>query len=126
MTARELIPHLESLGIMLSLHENKIRVQSKAKILDEHKALIESNRGALLTYLSESESSQATVPKKDIFKEYKLPNGNVLSISKEEFAEVVELFRFLNAHSDRAGTGVSGKEKEPFEPEEKQTCSNSK
>lgn len=59
----------------------------------------------------EPEQDHETAPP---FKTYKLPNGNVLSLSREEFDEVVELFRFL-LHHDNA---KSQTEKETSEPRE--------
>lgn len=68
---------------------------------------------------AESALQGTTKPKENsdvtpIFKTYKLPNGNVLSLSREEFDEVVELFRFL-LHHDNA---KSQTEKETSEPRE--------
>lgn len=60
------------------------------------------------------------------FKTYRLSDGNVLSLSREEFDEGVELFRLLLRQSDKNAETKSQLEKETSEPMEKQTCSNSK
>ncbi|GIL17257.1 MAG: hypothetical protein BroJett040_10080 [Oligoflexia bacterium] len=52
-----------------------------------------------------------------IFKTYKLPNGDVLSLSRGEFDEIVDLFRLLLRQSEKSVVANSQTEKEILEPE---------
>jgi hypothetical protein len=119
MSAAEIIEILEVSGIKITCEGNQLRVRSNtAKITNEQKKLISDSKSKLIAFLNgsanernsgslEPELTKATpLPSSEqepspnpsrepFFKEYKLPNGEILQLTKEEFYRVVDVFRML-------------------------------
>lgn len=122
MTAHEIIAKLSADGIEVIAYNGNLKVRAP-KITNAQKALIADNKPALLAHLTAAPGerncgSQAqnephgaaampmTAPlpvDSTVFKEYKLPNGDTLKLTREEFDRVVEVFRLLHQQSLKVG-----------------------
>jgi len=112
MKALEIVTALKAEGITLVLDNDNIKVRAiKSKITDEHRAMILAHKADLLTFLGSNPcpddyncgSSAPSTAECTVFKEYKLPNGETLKLTKEEFDRVVDIFRLLYKQSQRVG-----------------------
>ena len=121
MTPQQILTSLKAEGIELGIEQRNLKVQStKAKITDAQKSFIAANKPALLALLGNDEHNcgsleqskpQATVDipptqnqspaESGVFKEYKLSNGEMLRLTKDEFDRVVDLLRFLHQYSQK-------------------------
>ncbi len=96
MTALEIIEVLKKEGITLSARGASIAARSqKGTLTEAQKTLISHNKAAILEFLNPSPNGAVSAPDGAIYKEYRYPNGEVLQLTKDEFDNVVEIFRIL-------------------------------
>ena len=96
MTAHEIVDGLKKVGITLSARGPSIAVLSQTGAFNEaQKLLISENKAAILEFLNPSTTGTVSAPDEAIYKEYLYPNGEVLQLTKDEFDNVVEIFRIL-------------------------------
>ncbi len=114
MTAQELVQVLCEAGIELEVDGGNLRVRAlKSKLTEDQRKLISDNKADLLSYLAgqsnehncgsppPSDPPAAAIQPKaensrhDVYKEYTLPDGQKLQLTKQEFDRVVELFQQL-------------------------------
>ena len=119
MTPQQILESLKSDGIELISVQGNLKVRAtKSKITDDQKSLISANKSELLNYLAfpEERNSGSLAPSvtrtaipsdgpvaPGIFKEYKLPSGETLQLTREEFDRVVDVFRALHEQSQKLG-----------------------
>lgn len=129
MSAAELIDILKRDGIEIRVREGRLGlVATSGRITDKHKALVRDHKTALVAIVDavpgkqncgscELAEPQAFRPipsvngsTGDAFKEYRMPDGAILQVSKDEFARVIEVFRMLHLQklklSEDGGAGV--------------------
>jgi TubC N-terminal docking domain len=109
MSAAELLVELKRNGIEVSrVGENLKVIASPGKVTPEQRTMIVENKTALLAHFDSDEkppSPQATemptsTPRIEeappaVYREYVLPDGEILQVTKEEFDNVVEIYRML-------------------------------
>ena len=118
MNSAEIITHFAAQGIAISFVGDRINARIKhGKITDDQKNLIVTYKPILLAYfqgrldahndgspLPKSQPpvvSVNTYSKTNCFKEYELPDGTTLQLSREEFDDVVDLFRIRLSQSEK-------------------------
>ncbi len=113
MTPQQILESLKAEGVELGCDQGNLKVRStKTKVTNAQISLITANKPALLAHLSNggderncgslaqtgaqgSDTASTPVPPPvvpKVFKEYKLPNGNILQLTREDFDRVVENF----------------------------------
>ena len=104
MSALSLLESLKSQGVELSPHGDQLRVRcSKAPLTLDQKKLISENKLALLQHFSSSQSGTLKSPAvvgptpgaSSVYREYPGEKGEPIQFTKEEFDEVVDVFRIL-------------------------------
>jgi hypothetical protein len=125
MTAQEILNILHADGIELVAENGKIRARAaRARITDAQRALIVDNKTILLVHLTTAPSeqncgsqarndadgaghypppNQSPPADPSVFKEYRLPNGQTLKLTKAEFDRVVDAIRLLQQQSLKLG-----------------------
>lgn len=94
MITAEIIAFLSEKNIILSVYGEQLKVTAPKHILTpEISALIRENKRELIAHLSGNHRSrQETAPSG---REYALQDGTILTISDEDFKNMVEIFRML-------------------------------
>ncbi len=103
MTAEDILQQLKSAGVEVTALGESIKVRAhKAVLTEAQKSLITDNRALILLYLNTSQSKAEISTGEnvdnnegDIYKTYKYPNGEDLKLTREEFDNVVDVFRML-------------------------------
>jgi hypothetical protein len=100
MTAEEILTRLKSDGIEVTrVGENLKVTASQGRLTEAQKALITTNKVALLEHFAPNkeveEPAKTDGSCEGPFKEYIYPGGKVLKLTKEEFETVVDVFRML-------------------------------
>ena len=109
MNASELLAEFKQHGIEISRAGENVKVTaSPGSLTPEQRTLIVENKAAILAYLGGGEKCDpqivAELPRNApnieetapaIYREYTLPDGEILQLTKEEFDNVVEVFRML-------------------------------
>ena len=124
MNVSQILENLRDQGLEVSLENGNLRVRAtRAKITEEQLSLLKGYKELLVVHLSQetggrngnsplTESASTTEPtscdeaspeESKGFKEYKLPNGETLRLTREEFDRVVDLFRLLHRQSLKNG-----------------------
>lgn len=121
MTPQQILESLNADGIELICEQNNLKVRAtKSKLTDEQKALISNHKSALLTHLKTPQDERncgsaeknvvagmldplPTSRKPSAYKEYQLADGKTLTLTKEDFDRVVDVFRLLHQQSQKIG-----------------------
>jgi len=130
MTAAEILRDLERDGVDVTAEGVNLKVRSLRSPLTEfQKRLITDNKAALLVRLTAPVAQPMEAPAaivagestEAIYREYAYPSGEILKLTREEFDNVVEVFRMLVAQDillrERDTARLNQQEKGIFEPD---------
>jgi len=107
MTAEQLLSWLKTEGVEIVRDGESLKIRTSQGLLTEkQRELIVENKAGLLVLLgaqmdAQREAAVLVKPKDEdgvstsYYKEYVYPNGEVLKLTKEEFDNVVDVFRML-------------------------------